>query len=271
MTTSFEMTCDCHAHIFGDHTRYPLASGADYLPATATADDYQQVLSSLGVERCVLVQPSVYGTDNSCMLDALTQLGPRARGVAVIASDTPLEQLQTMHGLGVRGVRLNTLAANGPTLQALACVEEQISSLQWHLQLLLRPETLPSAFEHIERLDGPVVLDHFASCSPATDADTLDALFDLVNRKKNVWIKLSAPYLFSDCSEPALRHYRTFTERAAELMPDRLLWGTDWPHTARQDASISTHQLQRLLLNWLRTSELREQITVHNPARLYGF
>lgn len=269
--TPFENTCDCHAHIFGDHQRYPLAPGADYRPTTATADDYQAMLNSLAIDRCVLVQPSVYDTDNSCMLDALTQLGPRARGVAVIASDTPLEQLQAMHALGVRGIRLNTLAANGPTLDQLPAAEKQIADLPWHLQLLLEPDTLRRAFERIEELKGTVVLDHFASCSPKTDTHTLDALFALVSSKTNVWVKLSAPYLFSDGSAAALSHYQAFIARAVECMPDRLLWGTDWPHTARRDANLSTAELQQFLLTAISDAQAREQIAVHNPANLYGY
>ena len=263
--------CDCHAHIFGDPAQFPVAPGADYTPPSAAAEAYRQQLDALGVKRCVLVQPSVYATDNRCLLDALQQLGSEARGVAVIDSGTPLDELRAMHARGVRGIRLNTLAANGPRLDELESFERCIAELPWHLQVLLQPRTLLDAVAHLERVACPLVLDHFASFTPDTSARELDALFDLAARKNNLWIKLSAPYLFSDCSTAALDRYRYFTERAVEVMPQRLLWATDWPHTARGDKPIATEDLHPLLANWVNDAALLQRISVDNPATLYGF
>lgn len=271
MPIAIENTCDCHAHIFADPSQFPLASGADYTPPVATAEHYHQQLDKLGIKRCVLVQPSVYGVDNSALLASLAQLGPGARGVAVIAHDTPLSQLQVMHRHGVRGIRLNTLANNGPTLEQLAQFERCIEGLPWHLQVLLRPQQTFEAVERLAQISAPVVLDHFASYTPETSDQALDALFELARSKDNLWIKLSAPYLFSDCSAQALDDYRRFTERAIELMPERLLWGTDWPHTARGETPISTAQLYSTITGWVRDGAVLQKIAVDNPATLYDF
>ena len=269
MPTPIENTCDCHAHVFADPSQFPLDPSADYTPPVATAEHYQQQLDQLGIKRCVLVQPSVYGTDNSALLAALDQLGSGARGVAVIALDTPTSDLQVMHRHGVRGIRLNTLANNGPTLEQLPAFERCIDGLPWHLQVLLRPQQMLGAIEQLEKVSAPLVLDHFASYTPETSDQEIDALFALAQRKDNLWIKLSAPYLFSDCSPQALDGYRRFSERAIELMPERLLWGTDWPHTARRDVPIDAEQLYSTITGWIRDNAVLRKITVDNPAALY--
>ncbi|TBU96355.1 hypothetical protein DNK34_22460 [Pseudomonas dryadis] len=189
-----------------------------------------------------------------------------------MAPDTPLEHLHSLHQRGVRGVRLNTLATNGPSLDQLPRFEQLIQPQGWHLQLLLREDALPAALERLETIGCPVVLDHFASCSPRTAAATLDALFELAARQTNLWIKLSAPYLLSDCSPAALEHYRAFTEHGLAVMPERLLWATDWPHPAlRERHPDTTRRLHERLCDWVTDARQRQRIEVSNPARLYGF
>ena len=271
MPTPIENTCDCHAHIFADPSQFPLDSSADYTPPVATVDHYREQLDRLGITRCVLVQPSVYGVDNSCLLAALSQLGPDARGVAVVAHDTPLSELQVMHDHGVRGIRLNTLANNGPSLEQVAQFERCIEGLPWHLQILLRPQQMLAAVEQLQNVSSPVVLDHFASFTPETTEQEVDALFELAQRKDNLWIKLSAPYLFSDCSPQALEKYRLFTERAIAVMPERLLWGSDWPHTARRNTQINAEELYSTIARWVADPSVLQKIAVDNPATLYRF
>lgn len=270
MSDESNAICDCHAHIFGSRENYPLAPGADYAPANATVSDYQSVLEELEVGRCVLVQPSIYGTDNRCMLDALKMLGSRARGIAVVAQDTPYAQLKEMHRLGVRGIRVNTLPTDGASLDQLPDLEKLVRPLNWHIQMLLRQENLLASFEKIERTSTTIVLDHFASFSPGASEEELEALFRLT-AKKNIWIKLSAPYLFSDCSSRDLAHYAQFVEKAQHLMPDRLLWATDWPHPALKNKAISTRHLKDMLTDWVPCERLRARIGIENPKRLYGF
>lgn len=270
MTDHASTLCDCHAHIFGDRALYPLAPNANYAPTNATVNSYRDLLEDLAIERCVLVQPSIYGTDNRCMLDALRVLGPRARGIAVIAPDTDDAQLEEMHRLGVRGIRLNTLPAGGPSLDRLPDLEQRVHPLNWHVQILLRQDNLLADFEKIAKTSVTIVLDHFASFSPGSGEEELDALFHLAS-KKDIWIKLSAPYLFSDCSSQDLAYYARFVDKALQVMPDRLLWASDWPHPALKNAAIGTRQLKELLSDWVPCERLRARISMENPKRLYGF
>jgi len=270
MTDEANVLCDCHAHIFGNREHYPLAPGAEYAPTDATVEAYTAVLADLAIERCLLVQPSIYGTDNRCMLDALDVLGARARGIAVIAPDTPRAQLQAMHRRGVRGVRLNTLPTDGPSLDQLPALEQLVGPLNWHIQILLRPDDLLASFEQLAHATVPIVLDHFASFSPGTGEEAFDALFHLA-AKKNLWIKLSAPYLFSACTDQDLAYYARFVDKALHVMPDRLLWASDWPHPALKNKAIGTRQLKGMLERWVPCERLRTQIGTENPKKLYGF
>jgi predicted TIM-barrel fold metal-dependent hydrolase len=262
--------CDCHAHIFGSRDTYALAPGADYAPDNATVAEYQAVLAQLGIERCVLVQPSIYGVDNSCMLDALKTLGQSARGIAVIDHTTSHEELEEMHRLGVRGVRLNTLSSNGPSLDQLGEIEKLIAPFDWHIQILLKNTDRRTSLEAISKVRVPVVLDHFASFSPGDSPDELGALFDLA-AKNDIWIKLSAPYLFGNCTREGLAYYKEFIETALTILPDRLLWGTDWPHPALKEKAITTAKLKDILIDWIPSASHRTMITSENPMNLYGF
>lgn len=262
--------CDCHAHIFGRRDIYPLAPGADYVPDNATRAEYQAMLVQLGIERCVLVQPSIYGVDNSCMLDALRALGRSARGVAVIDSTTSQAEIEHMHQLGVRGVRLNTLSSNGLGLDQLGEIEKIVAPFDWHIQILLKNTDRRDSLEAISKVRTPVVLDHFASFSQGDSPEELDALFDLAVRKE-IWIKLSAPYLFGGCGSGDHRFYKAFIKRALSLIPTRLLWGTDWPHPALTDKSVTTAKLSELLTEWIPAASDRDMVTRENPSQLYGF
>lgn len=263
-------TCDCHAHIFGSRDTYPLAPGADYAPDNATVAEYQAMLMQLDIGRCVLVQPSIYGVDNSCMLDALGTLGSSARGIAVIDRTASHADLEEMHRLGVRGVRLNTLSSNGPSLDQLGEIERLIAPFDWHIQILLKNTDRRASLEAISKVSVPVVLDHFASFSPGDSPDELSALFDLAT-KQDIWIKLSAPYLFGDCTPAGLAYYKEFIETALTVMPARLLWGTDWPHPALKESAMTTRRLKDFLIEWVPSVSHRTMVTSENPMKLYGF
>lgn len=262
--------CDCHAHIFGSRDTFPLAPGADYAPENATRAEYQAMLAQLGIGRCVLVQPSIYGLDNSCMLDALRAIGPIARGVAVIDHTTSQAELEQMNDLGVRGVRLNTLSSNGLSLDQLGEIENIIAPFNWHIQILLKKTDRRASLEAISKVRTPIVLDHFASFSPGDSPEELDALFDLALKNK-IWIKLSAPYLFSNSTPTDLAYYNAFIQKALSILPTRLLWGTDWPHPALKEKSITTATLKNLLTEWIPAARDRAMITSVNPIQLYGF
>lgn len=256
--------CDCHVHIFGPRARFPLARERAYTPPEASIEGLLALQKRLGLERVVIVQPSVYGSDNSCTLDALRRLGPRARGVAVIDSRTPDEELQVMQRTGVRGVRVNLQTAGGEP----ALIEEaaaRVAPLGWHVQTFARIAVL----RHLKPLAVALVLDHFGL--PATE-DEVRYLAHLV-KWQNVYVKLSAGHRLRMDPGPVAR-------ALLEANPERCVWGSDWPHPvtgARDPRTVQPFDriddaaaLERLR-GWARDAALFRKILVDNPARLYDF
>lgn len=264
--------CDCHAHIFGPASQYPLDPDADYRPAEATVADYRSMLDRLGIAHCVLVQPSVYGTDNRCLIDALRALGDRAKGVAVISPDIPEQELLELHRAGVRGIRLNTAANNGTDLDALEPLAERIRSLGWHIQVLLTEDALVQSCHRLERLDCDVVVDHFALLDPRSyQASTgFRKLLDLLSGGRS-WVKLSAPYLQGATTIDEFRAFSSLAQALSSARPDRLLWATDWPHPAFMGEHLDDRALLDLLVEWVPDPVTRRHLLEDNPQALYKF
>lgn len=268
--------CDCHVHVYD--ARYPAAPGARLLPPDALAADYRQLQRRLGLSRVVLVTPSTYGTDNRCMLAGLAALGPEARGVAVIDGQESDAELHRLHEQGVRGVRLNLSLGVAGTVEQLEPLARRIAPWGWHLQLLMAPDLLASQAAVLRRLPVPLVFDHFGRIAPQQagrhPAHTL--LLELLQAGR-AWVKLSGGYIVSpQCSveDPALDELAAGYLRAA---PQRVLWGSDWPHATAsagmQPMPDDARQLDRLAA-WLNRTEgaaTLQQVLVDNPARLYGF
>jgi predicted TIM-barrel fold metal-dependent hydrolase len=219
-----EDTWDCHVHVFDP--RFPYSEGRDYTPSVADQAALRDAHSAWGVRHAVIVQASVYGTDNRCLLDALSRFAGTARGVAVIdPTSTSDEELADLATAGVRGLRVNLVAGGGTAsrnpLQAMA---DRVRGTGLFLQIYAPSDQIIARQAEIERADMAVVLDHFAGgCDPNTLAPLL--------RHAPVWIKLSADYRLSPDPEKA----RTIAARRIaefyDLIPDRLIWGSDWPHT----------------------------------------
>lgn len=275
--------CDCHVHVF-DPERFPLASQRAYTPAKAAVDGLLEMHQALGISRVVLVQPSVYGNDNACLLNAIAQLGlERARGIAVVdlekVSDAELRQL---HDGGVRGIRLN-LHVSGAGMHE---VRKQIKAAKriaampgWHLQVHASMDLHVSMLEAYLALGAPVVLDHFAG-GTMPDADSEALLVQLTNamREGPINVKLSAAYrLWSGCSSQSL------VQLFYSVAPEQIVWGSDWPHTGgaggkgRNPEEIEPFRevdnafaLDQVLSS-ISSKQAAQKILVDNPARLYGF
>jgi predicted TIM-barrel fold metal-dependent hydrolase len=270
--------CDCHVHVVGPQDRYPMAADRRYTPGPAPAEALRDHLARLGLGRTVVVQPSVYGTDNACALDALDRLGGAGRGVAVPPDDASGADLRAMHARGVRGVRINLESAGGRDREAahalLARWGGRVADLGWHLQLYAAPAVVEGLADRLDRLPAPVVLDHFAmpSGAPGPDAGTVAGLL----RTGRVFVKLSAPYRLGDPGSAA-----AWAARFLAAAPSAVLWGSDWPHTARDPGrgrleasayrAVPAEALARDLRDWLPTPALRQAVLVDNPATLYGF
>ena len=279
--------CDCHTHVFGDPTRFPFAPGRRYTPETATVADLRALHRTLGVSRVVVVQPSVYGTDNACTLDALRQLGESARGVAVIDEATSPSALADMHRAGVRGIRLN-LETSGETDPAAAGrrfqrAVEQIRGLDWHIQLYTRPAVIEGLRELIMAAPVRVVFDHFggAQAASGTGQPGVVALLALARAGK-AYVKLSAPYLVSKQS-PDYPDVAPLAKALVAANPERMLWATNWPHPNSTPAAgrtatdvtplfqIDDGRILNQLAAWIPDPGVRRAVLVTNPAMLYGF
>lgn len=273
-----EALCDSHVHLFLP-MQFPYAAERSYTPAQAGVQELAQLHRRLGIARTVLVQPSCYGTDNRALLAGLQALGPRrARGIAVLDLDRE-QDFAALARAGVRGVRLNfsVQAALSPQRAArqLQAAARRLAPWGWHLQLHAGPALLAALAPALAELAVPVVLDHFGG-GPAAAA-TVDALL----RHAHVWVKLSAPYRAApDAQRTALaqlvRHW-------AAMAPQRLVWGSDWPHTGgagprSAPASaiepfrpVDAGQALQELARWLADPGLLRQVLAANAARLYGF
>ncbi|MBM3605830.1 MAG: amidohydrolase [Alphaproteobacteria bacterium] len=274
-------TWDTHVHVF-EPDRFPYAEKRSYTPGAATLDDLCERHRRWGVASCVLVQPSVYGTDNACLLDALSRLGPAGRGVAVIdPTKVSDEALADLEAAGVVGLRVNLVASGGPTDQSLfrRTVQRLVGSSLF-LQVYAPLSTILAQRAELETADRPVVLDHFAGAEDADDAKASQSLSDLV-RTAPIWIKLSADYRIGQATSRSETGALDLVASFWQMMPDRLIWGSDWPHTGggatrrarpldeiepfRQVYSLSVPQL---LADAGLDEAARRRVLALNPAKL---
>lgn len=277
--------CDAHVHVF-DPARFPYAASRRFTPGQATAQTLARTQSEAGVSHAVLVQPSVYGHEHTCLLDALHQLGARARGVAVLGQEMKPAAVDQMVALGVCGNRLN-LAVEGPSSldRATGLFEQtlRLTPSDWHLQIHARLDTILGMAPHLLASGRRIVLDHFGlpDLQPPHLPVAWPALLDLLGTGR-VFLKLSAPYLLSATTSP----YPDLDELRDSLVrhvPGQLLWGSNWPHTqgaarslegsanaiepfrAQNDVAVRDHLQARL------SPEVARQIFQDNPEKLYGF
>ena len=263
---------DCHAHIIGPAWHYPFVANRSYTPPDALLPDYQQMLDTLGFTRAVLVQPSIHGDDNTVMMHALAEArGLDMRAVVVVPPDIDEASLRALHAQGARGVRINLIYAGGNVdLGAAAAISSRIVDLGWHLQVLADVSAIPDLVPELARLPVPVVFDHFGHM-PARNgvADKGFAAMLEMLRRGNTWVKISGAYRLSDAGLP-YADVRPLCEALFQANPDRLIWGTDWPHTVTA-AMPNDGDLVDLICEWLSDEALVEKVLVKNPERLYGF
>ena len=267
-----EGACDCHVHIY-ELERYPLASTSTYGPPLASWSDYTAVQRRLGLTRAILVQPTGYGYDNRCLLDALEQSGGSARGVVVIRPDTPVTELQAMHDAGVRGVRFMMIPGSGGVLawDNLEAVASRIAEFGWAINLQLDGRDFAQYEARLRALPCLLTIDHIGKfLEPvATDHPGFRSLLALLDAGRT-WVKVSAPYETSKIGPP---HYDDVSKLASALTdshPERCLWASNWPHPGRKPVPNDEEMLE-LLSYWVPDSAVRQKILVDNPRQLYGF
>lgn len=281
--------CDCHVHIVGPPTQYPMSPQRAYTPPDASLADLLAMRRRLGISRNVLIQPSFYGTDNRCMLEAMAKLGDTARGVAVVAPDIPDTELAKLDAQGVRGIRMNleTKESRDPkaALAALEAFAKRVKHLGWHIQIYAALPMIAALADRIATLQVDVVIDHFgmAQATDGVDQRGFAALLELVRSRRaslnKTYVKLSAPYRISQA--PGYFDVAPIARALIAAGPDRMLWGSDWPHTNRVPGrgplelhpfrSIDDAFALGLLSEWCADKDVARTILVETPAQLYRF
>ena len=264
------LTCDCHFHIFGPYDRFPLSAGRTYDPPPALVPDYLAMADAVGIQRMVVVQASVSGTDNAVTLDAVRQFGQhRARAVAVIDDRFTDTKLKQMHDGGVRGVRFNLASGNGTPIEQLETIAHRLAPLGWHIQVYTEGETLAEMATTLAKLPVEIVIDHCGGVKAGLGLEhpQFHALLRLLDTGR-AWIKVCS-YRVSSTGQPwadAEPNVQTFAAR----FPERCVWGTDWPHPGMNPCPEAGLLLDQIFA-WVPHAAARHRILVENPAKLYGF
>ena len=266
-------TVDTHMHIYGPPDRYPAASTAR-VPAVqgASLDAYRRLMDRLNIGRCVIVQPSTYGADNRCTMDAVAALGDRARAVVVVTPDDTDAELERLTGLGATGIRFFMLPGGALPWEALDEMAARVHAFGWHVQLQLDGRDLEAYLPQLRRLPCDLVIDHTGKfLEPvAPDHPAFRALISLVETGR-VWVKLSAPYETSREGPPDFMDVGRLARALIRTAPERMVWASNWPHPSARENPPDDLMLLGTLLRWADDDATARRILVDNPARLYGF
>lgn len=263
---------DTHSHVIGLPPEYPFVPERSYTPPEAPLSAYRAMHQALGIERAVIVTPSVHGTDNRITIEAIAGYGPNARGIAVVDPDIPDADLTQLHYGGIRGVRLNVLFGGGVGLQAFEALAPRIRGLGWHIQLLIDVSRDMAQIAPLIRASGiPVVVDHMGHMPVEKGLeDPGFKMFLALVRDGLAWAKLSGNYRIST-QRPHFPDAIPFAKALIEACPQHMVWGTDWPHVAQTDNMPDTTDLLNALDDYAPDPEMKRLILVENPATLYGF
>ena len=266
------LACDSHVHVFGPLERYPRVANPHYTLPDGGPALLDRMTRKMRLDRFAIVQPSFYGTDNRCMLDALGAFGDRARGVAMVDDDVTDDTLAAMHRRGVRALRLDLFKrVSWSTADISAYIlrsVERVRPLGWHLQFYTPGKVVRDLIPMLGDVACDYVIDHMGymlESDGLTRAD-FDRLIAAVAQGKG-WMKLSGPYrLAKDRNYAKLQ---PLARAIVDAVPDRTVWGSDWPHIP--DGAMDTGELLNLLGEWVPDEASRKRILTDNPARLYGF
>lgn len=271
---------DAHCHVFGPGDRFPYAPERKYTPCDASKEQLFALRDHLGFARNVIVQATCHGSDNRALVDALEASGGRARGVATVARDVTDAELRTLHEAGVRGTRFNFVRrlVDFTPREVLMDIAARVAPLGWHVVVYFEARDLPELWEFFTTLPATVVVDHMGrpDVSQPVDGPEFERFVRLMREHGHIWSKVSCPERLSVSGPPAIegeRHpYRDvvpFARRLVETFPDRVLWGTDWPHPNLKDHMPDDGLLVDFIPDIARTPEEQRRLLVDNPMRLY--
>ncbi len=264
---------DAHCHVFGPGDEFPFAPERKYTPCDASKDQLWALRDFLGFDRNVVVQATCHGADNSAMVDALMHSDGRARGVATIRPDVTDADLYDLHAAGVRGVRFNfvkRLVDPKPDAYYRALVE-RIAPLGWHVVIYFEAADLAERWNLFTSLPVTVVVDHMGrpDVTKPVDGEEFGQFLLFLEENENVWSKVSCPERLSVQGPPMYADVRPFARTVVERFPDRVLWGTDWPHPNMKSHMPDDGLLVDVIPHIAPTAELQQALLVDNPTRLY--
>jgi 2-pyrone-4,6-dicarboxylate lactonase len=266
--------CDAHCHIFGPGDRYPYAPDRTYTPPDAPLSRFKELQQTLGLERAVLVNASCHGIDNTVIVDAIAQSGGKYRGVANADDSFADRDFEKLHQSGFRGVRFNFVKHLGgvPDMGEFERVIARVKPLGWHVDLHFDAVDIPASKEFINSLPIPFIIDHMGRVPTKNGLDQppFQALLDLARRNEKCWVKISGAERISS-EGPPFTDAAPFAQALIKVAPERLLWGTDWPHPNISKHMPNDGDLVDLVPLFAPDAATQKQILVDNPHRLYQF
>jgi predicted TIM-barrel fold metal-dependent hydrolase len=260
---------DCHMHIF-DH-RYPLWSGAVLAPPEAPIEDYRHLCKRIGITHCVVAAPSIYGADNRCTQDAIASLGIPAKGTAVLTKEATARDISALAKAGFVAARFNCVQGGPWKAEDIAPIARRIADFGWHVQVYARPHQIVEMAAMLGSLPTPVVFEHMSRIRDpqGEDAQAFNTILKLADRG-NAWVKLSAPYIEPDEKGGAGDRFAKTVSAFAQAMPDRAVWGSDWPHGTEKQPP-DTVRLFEDFCSFVGNQKALTAILSDNPRQLYGF
>lgn len=272
------LACDAHFHVFGPAGRYPYGTDLRYPPPVAPLEDYLALAAKLGIERHVFVQPSAYGRDNRCMLDAMREVGAPCRGIVDVDEDVPDAELARLHALGVRGVRINVspikpraLGFSSTMLPRIERLDARLSEIGWQLDFLTPGWLTTELMPRLKTLKVSFTLAHMGMylAKDGPDQAGFQQLLEFLRHgESRCWVKMTGVYRMS--TAPGFVDAAPMAQALIDTAPDRLIWGSDYPHLSFGD-KVGSVELFNLLGKWAPDPAVRHQILVTNPQKLFGF
>jgi len=264
---------DAHCHVFGPGDRFPYAAERKYTPCDAPKEKLWELRDYLGFARNVIVQATCHGADNRALVDALENSNGMAKGVGSVKPDVSDGELETLHAAGVRGVRFNFVKRLVDALprEPLKSIAERIKPLGWHIVIYFEAPELPELYDFFTSLPTTVVVDHMGrpDVSQPVDGPEFELFIKLMREHENFWSKVTCPERLTKAGPPAYDDVVPFGRRLVETFPDRVLWGTDWPHPNMKTHMPDDGHLVDFIPKIAPTESLQKKLLVDNPMRLY--
>lgn len=268
------LACDSHCHVFGPAAQFPFSPNRTYTPPDSGIDDFERLQERLGLSRAVFVQASCHGTDNAAMLDAIARGDGRYAGVAMVDESFTDADLHHLHDNRVRGIRFNFVAHLGgaPDLEQFWRLVHRVAPLGWHIVFHFDAKDLPSYADLLDAMPVPYVIDHMARVPAAdgVDQEPFQQLLNLMKNDERCWVKISCAERLTAGRVAPFDDVIAFAQTLVATAPDRILWGTDWPHPNMAVMPDEGH-LTDLLTAFVPDEHVRNRILVDNPQTLYDF